>query len=190
MLRSIPNMTKTVLTRTWLNLNGRWQFLRGRNCASYELAYETFHQLLDEAPRSFTAHFFLGQIARERGQARLAFDHYLAAYSSSITRFNRSGLPDDLKNHIALRHGLGRTQKVAIHEFDETPAPLLQDGYNHAPEPEAHFDIHLANHGDYRISDFRSQEEAERFESMPPITAEELENVDLDVLIGQLQGKR
>ncbi|MFT7616702.1 MAG: hypothetical protein ACI97A_000330 [Planctomycetota bacterium] len=193
-MNSNDNRTRSTTKRAWLNVSGRWQFFRGRSCHSFDLSYEKFHRLLDLNPHSFTAHFYLGQIARERGQARLAFDHYLAAYRSSVTAFNRSKLPDDLKNHIALRHGLSRSKRVVFHELGQQTGPSIiraefeaidHTGFGRHPE----FEIHLPQNQEIGVTDFSSTEEAQKFEDRAPISQEELESVDLEVLISQLMAE-
>lgn len=190
-MKSDQNRARSAVKRAWLSVTGRWQFFRGKSCHSFDLSYDKFHLLLDLNSRSYTAHFYLGQIARERGQARLAFDHYLAAYRCSASAFNRSNLPDDLKNHVALRHGLGRSKRVVFHELGKQNGPSIVRAEFEAIDPggfgrHPEFEIHLPQNPPMIESDFISAEEAQKFEGLEAISREEVLSVDLDELIGQL----
>ncbi len=185
----MPTLTMRVrskLTCLFLHLAGRWYLIRDRRSGSFERARRLFQAVLELDGRSFSAHLFLGQMARREGQARLAFKHYLAACEASPTRFNRSALPDDLKNHVALRHALSYSPRVAAipcHEnkVDRGETDHLLEGLNSLEDTFAEAMPQAAG-----IADFASMEEVQRFANRPPITAEEIENTDLDHLMQRL----
>ncbi len=191
MLNSTGQRIRSWAARARLNCLGRWQYIRGRKCSAFTLAYETFHDLLDLESNSFSGHFYLGQIARQRGQARLAFDHYLAAYRSSRSAFNRSNIPDDLKNHIALRHGLTQTSPMIIHEPNKPQPSQVAEMRESRQKSDflVHPEIerHPSARGTLPFGDFRDSAEVELFAKKSPISAEELETVDWDDLIFRLQ---
>lgn len=157
---------KRIVTR-WLALRARLAALLGRR----EEAERLLVRAVELAPASFSLHLRLGRMHLSRGRRRAALNEFSVCYHLDALRFMKQSISGTLQEEVALEAQMPDEPELAVPEpgggrfVEVTPeeAEILLEG-----------------------TDFSSIEELRRLTSLEPISAEQVEKVDLDRLLVQL----
>lgn len=187
-MRRLSNLTsivrRSLLTR-WLHLRVSLLLAFGRTTA----AEAVLRRIVHLRPASFRAHFLLGRVAFDDDRQGEAIQELAICHRLDPDRFLRQSLPAVLVDEVT-------TRSLAFPDsplFDVPPAeagPLPQE-WDDLLAPESPFDLSVLD-GSYDVhaappgTDFGSAEEFLRFRDLPPISSEQVVDVDLDALMTRL----
>ena len=184
MFRSLSRSLSRKIRQSWFGITGWLYFRRSNQEKGLDGAHRAFRRLLSMDRRSFSAHLYLGRIARARHQESLALEHLVTAYRLDPQRFRRSPLDTDLKYDVALREGLKGTLESTWDRLDEVNWVLPHHGKQNPLLPtstEKDAIHHVVNH-----EENRHETTSKPAEIRGPITKEEIASTDLDELIRRL----
>ena len=154
------------MTEFWYLLKARVSFLTGRR----DRARSALKSAIRRNPGSFFAHFMLGRLYWRDHVAVKAKREFDLAWQIDPERFERA--------YARLRESPdGAPELFAYTPQKPAPAPRI--------EP---LSIPLAVGETTRSDDFLDDEERARFEAMPPISAEEIRQIDWEQLEAEISG--
>lgn len=136
---------------------GTWLYERGELLK----AADALHDCIANGGSSFKAHLLLGKIWLRVGRFERAREEFARARFLDPARFASHGLPEDVLIEMAQRYVRPRRQLAP--DTASSSVGFAASGYS-APMP-AH-------------DDFSSAEERRRFRALPPISADDVRNID------------
>lgn len=153
------------------------------------------NMVLSLRPRHFLARVYRGRIYLRENQFRLASDDFIQANKISAYRFSHYGLYQEYTNWV--NEGMGTLGSSMVHSFHqafkmpEKVSDTVQewDSQDMAEQPEMSGEIDSYLEEDLPMvggSPGLTLEEKHRFDTMGPITGQEVDQTDWDSLLKKL----
>lgn len=132
------------------------------------------------APASFRIHLLLGRVHLARGARKKALQEFSICYHLDPARFTTRSIDGSLQEEVVLEAQIpADTDLFDVSLREDGPLPGEWDDLL-GTEPEELGEEVLAG------TDFRNVAEYRRFQSLAPLTEEEVAQTDLDLLLDQL----
>jgi hypothetical protein len=192
MLKAMARIVSRGLERALLEAWGRFLYFRDEGRHDLAAAALVFRRLLEVAPSSFSAHLYLGRIAHVEGRQAAAIAAFATCHRLNVARFRRAAIPQELKDEILWRDSVTRDADGVWQAIEgsgtaerRTRSASGAVRIQNAPDGAANGNFEIAA-GVPPHTDFSSAVEARRFAELPPISKEEVEDVDWDEVLDNL----